>query len=214
MSAIDEFLASFSKYGGPAHLNRFECFILSPFEANPTLSADRHVSFRVISTTLPGKNLRTVTNETVYGPTYEMAQGLTYAESVSFTFYLSAEHTERKYFLNWMDFIYKPDTYNLEYYDNYKRNIELYQLDRGDERKTGIKLIDCYPKTIGAIEYSQENGEVGQLSVEFAFREHYMIDGNGRTVDTVSDPRVSRRTGGENRGTTVSSNGSLDNAFI
>ena len=210
MSAIDEFLATFNQYGGPAHLNRFECFILSPFEANPTFSADRYVSFRVISATFPGKNLRTVTNETVYGPTYEMAQGLTYAESVSFNFYLSAQHTEKEYFLNWIDFIYKPDTYNLEYYDNYKRNIELYQLDRSDNRVSGIKLVDCYPKTVGAIEYSQENGEVGQLNVEFAFREHSMIDGLGKSKDRKTEPRISTRTGGESRPRPVSTVGALD----
>ena len=26
--------------------------------------------------------------------------------------------------MNWMDFIVKPDSYNLEYYDNYKKNIQ------------------------------------------------------------------------------------------
>ena len=49
-----------------------------------------------------------------------MAQGLTYAESVAMTFYLSTEHFERDFFINWIDMIIKPDSYNLEYYDNYK----------------------------------------------------------------------------------------------
>ena len=197
MTTLDEFTATFSENKGPAHLNRFECFILSPYEANPTLAADRFTSLRVVSVTFPGKNIRTVTNETVYGPTYEMAQGLTYAESVSFNFYLSANHIEKEYFSNWVNFIYKPDTYNLEYYDNYKRDIELYQLDRGDNRVAGIKLADCYPKTVGALEYSQDNGEIGQLTVEFAFREHYMIDGVGKPKDSRTEPKTSTRTGGE-----------------
>jgi len=209
MAFLDEFIANFNQYGGPAHLNRFECLIISPFEANPSITTDRFVSFKIVSVTFPGKNIRTVTNETVYGPTYEMAQGLTYAESVSFTFYLSAEHRERQYFLNWMDYIYKPDTYNLEYYDNYKRNIDLYQLDKSDNRISGLKLIDCYPKTLGAIEYSQDNGEVGTINVEFAFKEHYMTDGSGRELSRDNIPSTSTRSGGQGRSIPVSPFGPL-----
>lgn len=195
MAFLDEFIANINKYSGPAHLNRFECVIISPFEANRDISSDRFVSFRVVNLTFPGKNIRTVTNETVYGPTYEMAQGLTYAESVSMNFYLSSEHRERQYFLNWIDFIYKPDTYNLEYYDNYKRDIEFYQLNKNHERIAGIKLRNCYPKTLGAIEYAQDNGEVGQITVDFAFQEHVMIDGNGREVSAADIPRSSDPNG-------------------
>lgn len=209
MAFLDEFIANFNQYGGPAHLNRFECLIISPFEANPSITTDRFVSFKVVSVTFPGKNIRTVTNETVYGPTYEMAQGLTYAESVSFNFYLSAEHRERQYFLNWVDYIYKPDTYNLEYYDNYKRDIQLYQLNKNDEKIAGLKLIDCYPKTIGAIEYAQDNSEIGQINVEFAFKEHYMTDGNGTELSRDNIPRTSNRTGGQGRSFSGSPVGSL-----
>ena len=199
MAYLDEFVANFDQYGGAAYLNRFECLIISPFEANPNISSDRFVSFKVVSATFPGKNIRTVTNETIYGPTHEMAQGLTYAESVSFTFYLSAQHIERQYFLNWIDFIYQPDTYNLEYYDEYKRDIQLYQLDRGDKRTSGMKLIDCYPKTLGAIEYAQDSGDIGTIDVEFAFKEHYMTDGNGQELSRKNIPRVSTNTGNEGR---------------
>lgn len=189
MAFLDEFIANFNKYSGPAHLNRFECVIISPFEANRDISTDRFVSFRVVNLTFPGKNIRTVTNETVYGPTYEMAQGLTYAETVSMNFYLSAEHRERQYFLNWMDFIYKPNTYNLEYYDNYRREIDLYQLNKNDERISGIRLEQCYPKTLGAIEYAQDNGEIGQITIEFAFKQHVMIDGQGNAVSRSQLPQ-------------------------
>ena len=69
MAFLDEFISNFSKYGGPAHLNRFEVLIISPFQANPDIQTDRFVSFKIVSLTLPGKNIRTVTNENIYGPT-------------------------------------------------------------------------------------------------------------------------------------------------
>ena len=63
-----------------------------------------------------------------------MAQGLTYAEDVSMTFLLSAEHFERNYFMMWMDYIYKPNTFDLEYYQNYNRPVYIYQLGKNGER--------------------------------------------------------------------------------
>ena len=211
--ALQEFISKFYDKGGPAFLNRFEVVIISPFEANRNIRDDRFTSFKVVNLTLPGKNLRTTANENIYGPTYEMAQGLTYAETISMNFYLGAEHFERTFFMNWMDMIIKPDSYNLEYYDNYKRNIDIFQLDKSNLRTAGIKLLDCYPKTVGAIEYSQENGEVGQINIEFVFKEHMHIDGLGRVVNNKYEPKTTLSVNRRNRGRSVSPFGALDGDF-
>ena len=208
--ALQEFISKFYDKGGPAFLNRFEVMIISPFEANSNIADDRYVSFKVVNVTIPGKNLRTVTNENVYGPTYEMAQGLTYAETVSMNFYLGTTHFERTFFMNWMDMIVKPDSYNLEYYDNYKRTIDVYQLDKNNQKTAGVRLQDCYPKTIGAIEYAQESGEVGQISVDFVFKEHTHIDGFGRVVNQKYAPSVDLSARLRQRGRNMSVNGGLE----
>ena len=65
--ALQEFISKFYDKGGPAFLNRFEVVIISPFEANPNIADDRHTSFKVVSASIPGKNLRTTTDENVYG---------------------------------------------------------------------------------------------------------------------------------------------------
>ena len=210
--ALQEFISKFYDKGGPAFLNRFEVVIISPFEANPNIADDRHTSFKVVSASIPGKNLRTTTDENVYGPTYEMAQGVTYAESISMVFYLSGDHFERTYFMNWMDMIYSPATYNLEYYDNYKRNIQIYQLNKSNERQAGISLLECYPKTIGAVEYAQDSSDVGRIDIEFVFKEHFHIDGQGNAKNAEYRPAVST-TPPVQRGQFVSSFGGLDFDF-
>ena len=210
--ALQEFISKFYDKGGPAFLNRFEVLISSPPETGNTPAGDRHTSFKVVSTSIPGKNLRTVTNENVYGPTFEMAQGVTYAETISMNFYLSSEHFERTYFMNWMDMIYKPESYNLEYYDNYKRNIEIFQLDKNENRTAGVKLTECYPKTIGAIEYAQSSTEVGQISIEFVFREHLHIDSLGKVINLNYKPILATQPLAQ-RGLTLSSFGGLDFDF-
>lgn len=210
--ALQEFISKFYDKGGPAFLNRFEVVIISPFEANPNIADDRHTSFKVVSASIPGKNLRTTTDENVYGPTYEMAQGVTYAESISMVFYLSGDHFERTFFMNWMDMIYSPSTYNLEYYDNYKRNIQIYQLNKSNERQAGISLLECYPKTIGAVEYAQDSSDVGRIDIEFVFKEHFHIDGQGNAKNAEYRPAVST-TPPVQRGQFVSSFGGLDFDF-
>jgi hypothetical protein len=182
MAALDEFISSFSRYGGPALLNRFEVVIIAPAAAVPSLKDDRHVSFRVETVTMPGRNIRTVTNENIYGPTHEMAQGLTYAEDVSMTFFLSAEHFERNYFMLWMDYIYKPNTFNLEYYEEYHRPVTIWQLGKNGERMAGVRLNQAFPKTLGPIEYSQTTSDLGRQEVSFAFKDISFLDANGREL--------------------------------
>ena len=212
MAFLDEFTANFNKYGGPAFLNRFSVEIISPGAANPDISQDRFVSFKVVNVTLPGKNIRTVPNENVYGPSYQMAQGLTYAETISMNFYLSAQHVERTYFLNWMDVIIDPETYNLEYYNEYSRTINLFQLDKSDEKTGGLRLTECYPKTIGPIEYSQSSTEVGQVQIDFVFKEHFPIDKNGGMINTGYNP-VTSTTRPSTRAISSSQFGALDFDF-
>lgn len=193
MAALDEFIGSFSKYGGPALLNRFEVVIIAPAAAVPSYKDDRHISFRVESVTMPGRNIRTVTNENIYGPTHEMAQGLTYAEDVSMTFFLSAEHFERNYFMLWMDYIYKPNSFNLEYYEEYHRPITIYQLGKNGERMAGVKLNQAFPKTLGPIEYSQTSSDLGRQEVSFAFKDISFLDANGRELSN-PDTTAGNRT--------------------
>ena len=69
MAFLQEFISKYQDLVEPLqYLNRFEAIIISPFETNANLSDDRHTSFKIVSMTMPDKNLRTVTNENIYGP--------------------------------------------------------------------------------------------------------------------------------------------------
>ena len=90
----------------------------------------------------------------------------------------------------------------------------MFQLNKKDERIAGIRLRRCYPKTLGAIEYAQDNGEIGQINVELAFQEHVMIDGNGREVSAQDIPKTTDPNAPRNQRTTARSPfGALDHNF-
>lgn len=188
MAALDEFISSFNKYGGPALLNRFQVIFAAPFAAVPDGGDDRHMWMRAESVTMPGRNIRTVTNENIYGPTHEMAQGLTYAETVDITFYLSADHFERNYFRKWMEFIYKPNTNDLEYYNQYNVPMTIYQLDKDQNSTAGVRLNETFPKTLGPVEFSNNSSELGKQQVSFAFKDIVFLDGAGKDT-TLNDER-------------------------
>ena len=61
----------------------------------------RKISLRCEAVTLPGRNVSTMTDSNVYGPTREVVEGVTYAEDVTLTFQSSSGLDERKYFEQW-----------------------------------------------------------------------------------------------------------------
>ena len=61
-------------------------------------------------------------------------------------------------------------TWNVGYYNDYVSTVEIYILDRQDQRRYGIKLMEAFPKTIGATELSQSaNNELYKTSSNFFF---------------------------------------------
>ena len=174
---LNEFLSTINTNEGYAAPNRFEVLVLPPTAL--ATSASRDISLRCINVTLPGRNLATLTDSNIYGPTREIVNGVTYAEDISITFIASADLRERVFFEEWQQLAFNDSTWDLGYYDDYVGNIEIYILNRQNERKFGIKLIEAFPKTIGPTDLSQAtNNEIIKISVSFSFRYWESLDAN------------------------------------
>ena len=173
-----------------ARPNRFEAIIIAPstlqtdaVQAEPlnqiqtqraasNVDASRFVSLRLAQVQMPGRNIRTVTNDNIYGPTHEVAQGLTFAEEITCVFYLSNDHAEKQFFTDWQDTIVDQKTYNLSYYNEYVTTMLVHQLDRNDVITSTVEIRDIFPKTISVLDYGQAtNNDILRLTVGFAFRE-------------------------------------------
>ena len=148
--------------------NRFEVVITAPM---PNYAEQRKVSLRCESVLLPGRNLNTLTDGMPYGPTREIVDGVTYAEDITMTFVASAGLNERVFFEEWQKLAFNEETWNVGFYDEYVKTVEIYLMNRQDERKYGIKLMEAFPKTINGTELSQvSNNEIIKTSVTFSFR--------------------------------------------
>ena len=102
---FNNLVAEISK-GGYAKANKFEAEILFPAGISLAIDSSKKVSLKVKTITLPGRNLTTTTNDTIYGPTHELVGGLSYADSIDVTFYLAEDLLEKRRFDIWQEFIY------------------------------------------------------------------------------------------------------------
>ena len=173
---INDILSEFHSDNGYAIPNRFEVLITRP-GGSPTDA--RKVSLRCETVLLPGRNLNTVTDGMPYGPTREVVDGVTYAEDISMTFQASSGLDERVFFEEWQELAFNKQTWNVGYYNDYVSTVEIYLLDRQDQRRYGIKLIEAFPKTINGTDLSQAaNNEIIKTSVSFSFRYWESLDAN------------------------------------
>ena len=107
---------------------------------------------------------------------------------VTATFYLDKFMRERSYFELWQKAAINTTTsYNVNYYDNYVSNLNIFQLGQFASRQErddvtyGVQLIDVFPSSVGAVEYSHDTNTVQTVEITFKFRNwiNYFIDQQG-----------------------------------
>ena len=182
---LNDILSTFhSEDGGYAVPNRFEVIITRP---GGSATESRKVSMRCESVNLPGRNLNSTTDSNIYGPTREVVNGVTYAEDITMTFQASSGLEERVFFEEWQALAFDERSWNVGYYNDYISTVDIYVLDRQNQRRFGLKLHEAFPKTIGATELSQvANNELIKLAVTFSFRYWTTLDAN-RQKPSLSD---------------------------
>ena len=185
---LNDILSTFHSEDGYAVPNRFECLILPPvnitfvdggaFESNvsysdPWLTGNdaRAVSLRCESTTIPGRNLASVSDTNIYGPEREIVNGVTYAGDVEMMYQASSGLEERVFFEKWQQTAFNEETWDVAYHNSFVSEVQIYLLDKQDQRRYGIRLHEAYPRTIGAVALNQApSSEIIKIPITFSFR--------------------------------------------
>jgi len=142
--ALNNFLSEFHSDDGYALPSRYEVIITSPAAGNA-----RKISLRCESLDLPGRALNTSVDSNMYGIAPEIVDGITFGGTLSMTFQASSDLEERVFFESWQEMAWDKGTWNVKYYRDYIKEIEIYVLDVKNTRRYGIKLMECFPKEIG-----------------------------------------------------------------
>ena len=181
-AALDEIFAEFRSDDGFARPTRYEVFFFPPVSRSQTnifaqvmgqTVADqtaRKTSLRCESFEFPGRNLDSAPDTNIYGPEREIVQGYSYGD-VTAVFQCSSDMKEKRFFETWQRLAYNPQTWSMQYYNDYTGSIKIFQLDETDRQRYGVELVECFPKTIAAqpIAYGAVN-EIQKVSVTFAYR--------------------------------------------
>ena len=170
---FNDILSTFHSDDGYAVPNRFECLILPPVNSkSPIFPNDaRATSMRCESVSMPGRTLGTTPDTNIYGPEREIVNGVVYAGDVDMLFQASSDLKERAFFEDWQQRAFSEETWNVSYHQNYVSEVQIYLLDKQDQRRYGVRLHEAYPKTIGPVALNQApSSDIIKIPVSFSFR--------------------------------------------
>ena len=167
MPSLDEFRATIAGKD-LARQNRFEVRITGP------VKSDKQVNLLAESVSIPGQNIRSVPDDLRYGPARDHAQGVTYGD-ISITFICTPGMQEKVYFEEWQKLIIdlgeENPGWNAKFYKDYIGEIQIDQLDRQNQKNYEVTIVEAWPKTINAQEFTLSSNDSYQtVSVDFAYR--------------------------------------------
>jgi len=168
-TVLSHFLGGDGK-DGYALPSRYEVIITPPGPIENGQAA-RKTSLRCESISIPGVNLTSTPDSNMYGVPAEIVDGITFADTINMTFQASSDLEERVLFERWQEQAWDRETWNIKYYDKYTAPVDIYVLDLQNNKKYGIRLWDCYPKTIDAIPLSYERAtDIIKINVSMQYR--------------------------------------------
>jgi len=109
------------------------------------------------------------------GPVRKFVYDHTYGD-VTATFYTDKFMRERSFFEMWQKAAFSNSTHNFNYYNDYVAPLDIFALgsfasrDERDDITYGVRLFECYPKTISDVTFSHTANEIQTFTVTFSFR--------------------------------------------
>ena len=174
---INNFLSEFHSDNGYALPSRYDVVITSPAEGNA-----RKISMRCETIDLPGRSLNTTLDSNMYGIAPSIVDGITFGGTINMTFQASSDLEERVFFESWQELAWNRGTWNVGYYNDYAQSsIDIYVQDINNTRRYGIKLMECFPKEIGAsaLSYTQAT-DIIKIPVTMQYKYWETLDINNQ----------------------------------
>ena len=184
--ALDEILGMGRSNDGIAKPNRYEVTLFPPSGQQGSRGQSNNIFSKIMGEILgdgtvratglkcegielPGRTIDTTPDTNIYGPERNIATGYTFAD-ITGTFQLSSDLKEKKYFETWQRLTFNPQTFAMGYYDDYIGSVDIHTMDEQNKKRYGVKLVECFPKSIGAQQLSYAGTGYLTCSVTFSYR--------------------------------------------
>ena len=139
------------------------------------------------------------------GPVRKFVYDHTYSD-ITATFYTDKFMRERTFFEMWQKAAFSNSTHNMNYYNDYVAPLDIFALGQFASRQErddityGVRLFECYPKTISEVQFSHEANAIQTFTVTFSYRYwvNFFLDRAGQVDVGQSDfkqPTVKRAGG-------------------
>jgi len=156
-----------------------------------------NVGLMCSAVTMPTRDINTADHR-MYGPGRKMPYAYSFNGTIECSFYGDKFLRQRLFFENWQKGIMNINSHNMRYYDDYVGSIDIFtlgQFDAGKEDEArvtyGVRLYECYPQTIGSIEYAYgNNDQVTLVPITLNFRTWRNL-----TIDQVNGATVGQAIG-------------------
>ena len=178
---IDTFLGVIEKRGGLQKPNRYSVYFGLPEKAALDEGIATDMSFLASTINFTGRSIAT-SDYKIYGPIQKIARESIYTD-LAITFMLTKDMAIRKFFDKWMHYINDTDSFDVEYFDDYKANIYIAQLDtdkpkifngsNASDFSYAQQIEGAFPTNIGEVNLGfDQNNAFGTLTVTFTFRKY------------------------------------------
>lgn len=134
-----------------------------------TGDGQKNLSLRCITAQMPGKSIQTVEYRQRNIP-YKLPYTATY-DDVTVTFIASENLEERKLLEAWMGAVINVTDGTLNFYNEFRGDIKIHQLDYDGNQVYSIMLVDAFPVAVAPIDYSYgTQNELVNVSATFTYK--------------------------------------------
>lgn len=133
VNTIDQFKGLISAKRGMAQANMFQ--VILPPIAGTNITASE-INLLCSAVTLPGMQIETI--DRVIGTSHEKVATGSVTDDISFTFRVLNDYGIKKYFDTWQKIAYNPDTHEIGYKSDYRKQVVINQMKKG----MGFPLFD------------------------------------------------------------------------
>lgn len=199
MASIDQLKGIFSAKDGPA-LGHQYIVELPDIPGDNNLSGEER-TLLCRAARLPGRQIQAY-DRSVGIMNQKIAYGYGVAE-VSLSFHLLNDYGTRKYWDDWQNLIVNQDNHQIQYSDNYKKTVKIYQVKRASQvpnagnddtllvsnpevKIYGIELEGAFPVTVNGIELGDAmNDQLIDVSVDLSYKNWRRVGATG-SIDSPS----------------------------
>lgn len=133
------------------------------------LNGNEKINLLCHTCTMPQRSLMTYEHKQLNAP-YRVPYSQSY-EPITFSFYADADLDVRRYFEIWQNAVINIQSNTMNFYSEYISDITIEQLDKQGNSTYGVKLFECYPMSIVAIDYSYSNMNAMQnVTISMAYK--------------------------------------------